>query len=209
MGGWALSAAHVRSYWEIHLIVAALSWATFVAAVIWVSYLAVEPYMRRYWPDTLISWTRLYSGRVQDPLVASHMLAGILAFAAVNALTGAFLYIAGGQRVGSLVNIPALSSGRMFVATVLTSIALNSFVIVALFVLVVVARLLVRRVWIADLLVSILVGLALEVFQSTIPACTRHWRSSTSPARTSCYGCSAGMAWWLPSHSLPCSECSA
>jgi serine/threonine-protein kinase len=158
MGGWALSAAHVRSYWEIHLIVAALSWATFVAAVIWVSYLAVEPYMRRYWPDTLISWTRLYSGRVQDPLVASHMLAGILAFAAVNALTGAFLYIAGGQRVGSLVNIPALSSGRMFVATVLTSIALNSFVIVALFVLVVVARLLVRRVWIADLLVSILVG---------------------------------------------------
>jgi hypothetical protein len=95
---------------------------------------------------------------VQDPLVASHLLAGILAMAAVNMVTGPFVYIAGGGRVGSLVNIPALSSGRTFVATALTSITLNLFVIVALAVLVVVVRLVVHRVWIADFLVSVLVG---------------------------------------------------
>ena len=39
------------------------------AAGAWVIYLAVEPVVRRRWPDTLASWTRLLRGRALDPLV--------------------------------------------------------------------------------------------------------------------------------------------
>ena len=36
--------------------------------------LALEPYVRRKWPDLLISWTRLLSGKFQDPLVGRDVL---------------------------------------------------------------------------------------------------------------------------------------
>jgi hypothetical protein len=41
-------------------------------------YLALEPYVRRYWPQAIISWSRLLTGRVRDPLVGRDMLFGVL-----------------------------------------------------------------------------------------------------------------------------------
>jgi hypothetical protein len=49
---------------------------------VWVMYVAVEPYVRRLWPQSIISWTRLVHGRIYDHLVGQSLLAG--------ALTGAF-----------------------------------------------------------------------------------------------------------------------
>ena len=40
-------------------------------------YLAVEPFVRKHWPDALISWLRVVGGRLRDPLVASHVLVGV------------------------------------------------------------------------------------------------------------------------------------
>ena len=48
------------------------------AVFVWVNYMALEPYVRRRWPDVLISWTRLLSGKVWDPLVGRDVLAGAL-----------------------------------------------------------------------------------------------------------------------------------
>jgi hypothetical protein len=39
----------------------------------------VEPVFRRHWPDSLISWSRLQAGKITDPLVCSHVLAGVAA----------------------------------------------------------------------------------------------------------------------------------
>jgi hypothetical protein len=38
--------------------------------------LGLELYVRRHWPQALISWTRLSSGRVRDPLVGRDVLFG-------------------------------------------------------------------------------------------------------------------------------------
>jgi len=54
----------------------ALSAALFLAAVFWVMYVAAEPYIRRRWPQSLISWSRLVAGAFRDPLVGAHMLMG-------------------------------------------------------------------------------------------------------------------------------------
>ena len=51
-------------------------------AFVWLTYLALEPYVRRRWPNLLISWSRLLSGRLRDPLVGRDVLAGSLLGAA-------------------------------------------------------------------------------------------------------------------------------
>jgi hypothetical protein len=50
--------------------------ATFFATLVWTVYLALEPFVRRYWPQTLISWTRVLSGRIQDGAVGRDVLVG-------------------------------------------------------------------------------------------------------------------------------------
>ena len=45
---------------------------------LWVLYIALEPYVRRRWPATLVSWSRLLAGGFRDPLVGRDVLAGCL-----------------------------------------------------------------------------------------------------------------------------------
>jgi serine/threonine-protein kinase len=58
--------------------VLASSTALFMSGISWLLYMALEPYVRRLWPQTIISWTRLVSGRVRDPLVGRDVLFGVM-----------------------------------------------------------------------------------------------------------------------------------
>jgi hypothetical protein len=40
-------------------------------------YMALEPYVRRHWPQAIISWSRLVAGRLRDPLVGRDVLWGV------------------------------------------------------------------------------------------------------------------------------------
>ena len=64
-------------------IFSGLAFAVFTGGLSWVYYLAIEPYGRRLWPDSLLAWTRLWSGRLRDPRVGRDLLIG-LAFGAVS-----------------------------------------------------------------------------------------------------------------------------
>jgi len=48
----------------------------FFAAFSWIFYTAMEPFVRRRWPQVLVSWTRLLSGGWRDPLIARDLLVG-------------------------------------------------------------------------------------------------------------------------------------
>jgi serine/threonine-protein kinase len=63
---------------SIGLFVLAVSTALFLSSVIWMLYMAVEPWVRRHWPTTMISWSRLISGQARDPLVGRDILFGVL-----------------------------------------------------------------------------------------------------------------------------------
>lgn len=63
---------------EWQVFVRIVSEALFVSAFVWLYYLAFEPFIRRQWPELLISWTRLLSGNFRDPLIGRDLLAGIL-----------------------------------------------------------------------------------------------------------------------------------
>ena len=51
----------------------ALALGTWAAIV----YIALEPWVRRWWPHAMISWTRVVAGRWRDPLVARDVLVGL------------------------------------------------------------------------------------------------------------------------------------
>jgi hypothetical protein len=55
----------------------ALATALFAAAMMWLFYLALEPYARRSWPHALISSTAALSGRLRDPIVGRDALIGM------------------------------------------------------------------------------------------------------------------------------------
>ncbi|HEX6737373.1 MAG TPA: hypothetical protein VF310_03765, partial [Vicinamibacteria bacterium] len=88
MAAWAFCADHVGSLEEeMGLLLRGLGVALVLTALIWTLYLALEPYVRRRSPHALISWARLLAGRVRDPLVGRDVLIGIAA-GALFALLG-------------------------------------------------------------------------------------------------------------------------
>ena len=83
---WFFGETHVASLGEATLLAMALSWALLVAACCWVGYLATEPFVRRQWPQVLVSWTRLLGGRVRDSQVGRDVLTGCAAGTIIAAL---------------------------------------------------------------------------------------------------------------------------
>ena len=75
---WVFSAHHVPSQDEGWMFLNFVSMAVFLGAFVWLAYVAIEPIVRRRWPELLFSWSRLLSGRFRDPLVGRDVLAGIL-----------------------------------------------------------------------------------------------------------------------------------
>jgi serine/threonine-protein kinase len=56
----------------------AISTALFFSGLMWTVYLSLEPYVRRHWPQTLVSWSRLVMGQLRDPLVGRDVLFGVI-----------------------------------------------------------------------------------------------------------------------------------
>lgn len=73
---WLTGEKHVADIWELYLLMTSLAWAVFISGLVWVLYLALEPFVRRKWPGSIVSWSRLLAGEVKDPLVGRDLLIG-------------------------------------------------------------------------------------------------------------------------------------
>ena len=114
-------------------------------------YVGLEPYVRRVWPSTLISWTRLLSGRVRDPLVGRDVLIGILAgLIQVTIVIARFRISERAAPVDTLIAaLESLESVPDFANIALTYQVLYAlqFALAGLFLLVLI-RAIVRKTWI-------------------------------------------------------------
>ncbi len=80
LASWALRSDVLGSLLASETVLAVpLGLALAVGGLTALIYLALEPYVRRLWPRSLISWTRLLMGRVGDPLVGRDLLIGAVA----------------------------------------------------------------------------------------------------------------------------------
>jgi len=61
---------------ELNRIFVDIALALFAAGLSWLTYLALEPHVRRHWPETLISWSKMLTGKFRDPRIGRDLLVG-------------------------------------------------------------------------------------------------------------------------------------
>jgi hypothetical protein len=77
MALWLFRSHIVPGLQTFFLFLLAASTGLLISGITWLLYLAVEPWVRRKWPQAIISWSRLLSGQVRDSLVGRDLLFGI------------------------------------------------------------------------------------------------------------------------------------
>jgi serine/threonine-protein kinase len=148
---------------ELNLFFRVLGHILVPAGIVWMFYLALEPYVRKIWPETVISWSRLLSGKVLDPLVASHVLTG-LAVAAVAAVLAELTNIIP-MHLGRAAAVPNMTILIRFLAKDNPSAVALYTLLLALYMgllnllLLVMFRLLVRMRWLAAVLFIVVAAL--------------------------------------------------
>ncbi len=139
-----------------------------VGMTLWLMYIAAEPFARRVWPELLISWTRLLTGRFRNPLAGKEFLLGALLGMSASVLRAGrledWMLARLDQAPAALqsMNPAALNGIRSFAAAMLDlagTTMMDSMLI--LFVLVL-SRFLLRRRWLAAV-PFVLIGLIVDI----------------------------------------------
>jgi predicted Ser/Thr protein kinase len=142
MAGWAVAGHVSNASAEFNRFIQGVAISLFQSAFLYLAYLALEPFVRRLWPTNIITWTRLMSGRVRDPLVGRDLLIGTTIGCAITAVTLLYNFVPpmlgqpepmpnlGGSAVG------ALAGSRNLIAQVFQQVGWslqNSMLFVMLF----------------------------------------------------------------------------
>ena len=160
---WALQAHHVADPGVEFLLVArGTATAVLAAAFLWLFYLALEPYVRRLRPWTLVSWTRALNGGTRDVVVGRDVLFGMTwgaLLALVLSVTDLVPVALGRPAPTPDVGLPEALLGARHLLGYLTSAPVDATLLgLGALLLFLILRLATRRDWIAaTLLVGILV----------------------------------------------------
>jgi serine/threonine-protein kinase len=154
---WLFGAHHVAAQGEGQVFYSHYAYSTLRIVLVWVFYMAVEPYARRLWPHSLVTWVRFVGGRWRDPLVGRDILVGVAAGALLANLIWLHSWLF--PRLTGLPGIPpqvdmfmleALRRGAHLVAA-LAMAHTQAVLMNALFyvLILVILRLVLRQTWLA------------------------------------------------------------
>ena len=144
---------------ELNRFFTAIGDALFRAGALWLLYLALEPYVRKFWPNNLVSWSRLLTGNFTDPKVGRDVLLGSLvgigaavvfrADPAIRALLGY------PESPPFATNVGLLEGNRQVLAAIASIIGSAMFNALWIVFGLVAVRLLVRRGWVSGVLMTL------------------------------------------------------
>ncbi len=157
---WAsvfLRAHHIPTLSEFVIFLMATQCALIYGAFSWLLYVALEPHVRRRWPSSLISWSRLLAGQLWDPVVGRDVLVGILAGVLYAVQTDAALLIPGWMGMPALPPSSDLAYSRfdgirLTIGSLLGSFTAGVALSFAIFIVFFLVRLLLRKGWLAALM---------------------------------------------------------
>jgi hypothetical protein len=157
---WALQAHHVSAPdREFGSFFRAASRSVLVSLLLWTIYLALEPYVRRFWPHSLLGWSRVLAGRLRDARIGREVLIGVLfgvALALIDVVRATLLPRLGypAPRVPFASNLGLLSGAGPLVAQWITwGVGAVQFSLLAILI-VVLLRLACRWNWLALLVTA-------------------------------------------------------
>jgi len=125
------------------------------AAVAWLCYFAVEPYVRKFWPEIMITWSRVLGGKVRDPLLGRDILIGgtcgillLLVLELDNLLPGWLGLPRPLPRLPDMAGDAAAMVGMRYKVSALVAVLISSVTLgLIVLLLMLVARVVLRRPW--------------------------------------------------------------
>ena len=157
---WVCRANHVPTAHEVVSIIEALFVYFVAAARSWMFYVALEPYVRRRWPQIMVTWSRLLGGGIRDSLVGGHLLIGG-AFGVGFAIAG-FINRVVGEQSGELdtgLRLDSMLDARHMTSVLLGDPVLSSvFSSLILLLLLFLFRAMFRRLWLPAAAVLIVIA---------------------------------------------------
>jgi serine/threonine-protein kinase len=146
---------------ETSLFWLAIASALLNAVLSWVFYVALEPWVRKRWPRTIISWTRYTTRGLGDPLVGRDLLYGAV-LGLILQLTGLVdVALHGNNRQPLFPPLAPLMGVRYEAAALLAAIPAAIFSALLFFFLIFVMRVILRKEWVAAALFVAVITLAL------------------------------------------------
>ena len=158
--GVLLVGHYVASLAMVSRVVASLGFPLILATLVSVFYLALEPYVRRFWPEMIVSWVRLLGGRLRDPLVGRDALFGLLVGVAMRLVDQVYQIACARLGVAEpLIDLPAgppldaqlngLRGPREALASAIGFIVVPLLLSFATLMLLTLSRVVLRRPWLA------------------------------------------------------------
>lgn len=163
---WVLSASHTPHVEESGALRSAIAVSLFTGITFWSVYMALEPFIRRRLPETIITWSRLLAGQFRDPLLGRDILLGILAACGywMVSIIVSYFFLSNGRLFG--IQADSLLDTRHSLG-LLTFVAMNGFfrmflVLLMFFLL----RIILRRQWPATVGLILFFGLLAQFLAS-------------------------------------------
>jgi serine/threonine-protein kinase len=150
---WGLISDHVGHPVELFSLVVAVCGAITLGVMAWIVYVAFEPYVRRLWPEAIVSWSRLLAGRFRDPLVGRDVLLGCTFASGMGVISGTLLWFT--ERAGWIGPLPlnqvlvVIRGGRYAFGEVFSVLLSQLSVALGLMMLFLLLRMILRKTWIA------------------------------------------------------------
>jgi hypothetical protein len=177
---WASRSQHFAALAEVGLLLLAICNSIFMATVTWLLYLALEPYVRKHWPQAIISWSRLLAGRFRDPLVGRDLLSGVLLGLLWALIFHVFILVIQGHGASPQLGYHEyLLGGRRVVGTGLTFLIGSIRGTLVLFFVAFLLRALLHRTW--------LVGIAFVLLLATPNILASRYLAFEAPAQLAVY----------------------
>ena len=158
-------AHHVPNPSELGIFMESLVWGLARWCFFWVLYIALEPYVRRRWPATLVSWSRLLAGGLRDPLVGRDVLVGCLFGALLTLLSRVAWFVPSwlGEAPTQPLSGPQLQflGARTIIAAISGGLILSLFIAIAFLFVLFLFRAWLRKDWAAAIAFVLLASLSL------------------------------------------------
>ena len=176
---WLFTEHHVTSPGEGFLLLVAAGATVSAASFVWIFYTAVEPFIRRRWPQILVAWARILAGNWRDRLVGRDALIGCAAGVLSACLTNLVRFVAWERGQAATLFAPdwnMLYGTRPFIGTLAAQISISIFISVFVLFAFFVVRIVMRNDWVAIGLFVIfsgglrILGLGVTVLWVSIPA---------------------------------------
>ncbi|HWY49354.1 MAG TPA: serine/threonine-protein kinase [Bryobacteraceae bacterium] len=166
---WICRAHFTASMGTFGMAILAVCTAVFYGFTVYIMYIALEPHVRRRWPQTLISWTAILTGHWRDPIVGRDVLIGMAAGIGVHALSQTVDALTLGSNLPPTLGPTAVLLGLRSTLTVcLVSLPHGIRDTLMFFLLLFLLRVFLRNEWLASMVLAIIFS-AGDVFGSNHP----------------------------------------